>query len=659
MKDAEKDDDKQIEYRLKDVIDAYVDVEEYFYTITHELKSPLREIDLLAKFISEDNAGVLLSQSLDDLQSIRRLCDKMVYMIQGIMDYSKAGNKILNRKIFNMKTLVMDCYSSLVKVEQNRNIKIDVRELPEIIADMSLVQLMVINILKNSIKFTQNVENPVIKVYSYEEGGEVSFCFEDNGIGFDVKHSSSIFEIFERMHNGNDYEGHGLGLAAVKKIVARFGGSVEIFGRVNKGCTVTVKFPKSMVIPVEKSLKAKRKKEETISIGIIVDSSGDYSSLAPGKEAAFKLAAEEINESGGILGKKVELIFKDCKSDLALSAELAWQLVEVDKVDVLMNGQLSSVREEIRRVIDETKTLYFFEAPYEGGVADHYTFCPGPVPEQNLYPMLDYLLKRYGKKCYILSADYNYGILMAECAKYYIEKNGGSIIGVEYFQTTKSRFGVTIENIKEMNPDILLSFCVGENQKHFFEQWIESGIKGMPIVSTIGIVMTHLHKVFSHIPSSIENVYCMTSFIEDFETPQAKAFKDKIRSRHSFDEVPFIGCDAEHVYTTMYLYKNAVEAAGTVETECVIKALESGSISFNGPGGPVRVRGEDHHVSRDMKLVRISRDNEVEILAEYPALHSDYVEKALEKETGIKGGLQKLGLNAPNIQYNLMFHRIF
>ena len=99
MKDKEKDEDKRIEYHLKDVIDAYVDVEEYFYTITHELKSPLREIDLLAKFVSEDNAGVLEHQSVDDLQSIRRLCDKMIYMIQGIMDYSKAGNKILNRKI--------------------------------------------------------------------------------------------------------------------------------------------------------------------------------------------------------------------------------------------------------------------------------------------------------------------------------------------------------------------------------------------------------------------------------------------------------------------------------------------------------------------------------------------------------------------------------
>jgi ABC-type branched-subunit amino acid transport system substrate-binding protein len=358
---------------------------------------------------------------------------------------------------------------------------------------------------------------------------------------------------------------------------------------------------------------------------------------------------------------KVELIFKDCKSNLPLSAELAWELTEVNKVDVIMNGQLSSVREEVRRVVDETKTLYFFEAPYEGGVADHYTFCTGPVPEQNLYPMLDYLFKRYGKRCYIISAGYNYGILLAECAKYYIGKNGGSVIGVEYFQTTKSRFGVTIENIKEMNPDILLSFCVGEHQKDFFEQWIESGVKGMPIVCTIGIIMTYLHRVFSHIPGSMENVYCMTSFIEDFETPQARVFKRKIRGRHSVEDVPYIGCDAEHVYTTMYLYKKAVEAAGSVETEFVIKALESGEISFDGPGGPVRVRGEDHHTSRDVKLVRINNNNNnnAEIIAEYQAVHSDYVENALEKETGIKGGLKKLGLNSPNIQYNLMFHRIF
>jgi urea ABC transporter substrate-binding protein len=365
---------------------------------------------------------------------------------------------------------------------------------------------------------------------------------------------------------------------------------------------------------------------------------------------------EEINANGGIGGKKVEIIYRDFQSDALLSAEIAWELIEIEKADVIMGGTLSSAREEIRKVANKTKTLYFFDALYEGGVADRYTFCASAVPEQNLYPMLQFLLEKYGKRCYIITADYNYGILSAESAKYYIEKLGGKIAAVEYFQVLKSNFDITIDNIRDAKPDILLSFCVSNNQNNFYKQWHDKGLAGIPVVSTIGIGLSHLHKVFD--PPTMENTFFMSSYIEELDTPNAKAFSKKIRDKYPVDVVPYIEFDSESVYTSVYLYKKAVELAGTTETEKVIKALESGKVRFDGPGGMVTVRGEDHHMVRDMILFRVNKDNKVEVLSKYPALHSNYVEKMIEQETGIKGGLRKCGLNTPNIQYNLMFHRI-
>lgn len=639
----------------KEVRQAYLDVEEYYYIVSHELKTPIREIDLYAKFIEEDNADALTAESLEDLRSIQQTCDKVIEMIHHFMDYSKADKKILNREIIKMKPLVQDCFSYSIKTISGRQIDLEVSELPDIIGDKLLITQVINNILSNCIKFTQNISDGKIKIYSFEETDTINFCFEDNGAGFNMRYASGIFKIFERLHNETDYAGYGIGLATVKRIVDRFEGSVEIFGLVNKGCVVTVKLPKDMVITTEHTAKTNGKKKDKIIIGVIGTVTGDYAVITPCRKFAYELAVNEINASGGIAGKKIELIFKDFQSNAPLSAKLAWELIEIEKADVIMGGVLSSAREEIRKAADKTKTLYFYNSLYEGGVADHYTFCISAAPEQNLYPMLQYLTERYGKKCYIITADYSYGILSAENAKHYIEKLGGKIVGVEYFQVSKSNFNVTIENIKEANPDILLSFCVSKNQHSFHKQWYDKGIREIPVVASISIGESFLHKVYK--PPTMNNIYFMCSYVEELKTPKAIEFTRKIHAKHPNDVVPYIEFDAEPAYTAVYLYKKAVELAGTTDTEHVIKALESGNVSFDGPGGMVTVRGEDHHVIRDMRLFRVNEKNNIMEIAEYPALHSDFIERIIEQETGIKGGLRKCGLNSPNMQYNLMFHR--
>lgn len=162
--------------------------------------------------------------------------------------------------------------------------------------------------------------------------------------------------------------------------------------------------------------------------------------------------------------KKEKIHGGEFHSDLEKVPGIAWELAAIDKVDVLMGGQLSSAREFIRDVAHQMKLPYFFNALYEGGIADHYTFCISNTPEQNVYPMIDQMLSVYGSKCYIIAADYNYGILSSECTRYYIEQKGGTIAGIEYFTPTKTDFLDSIEKIRKSSPDILLSFCVGNNQ---------------------------------------------------------------------------------------------------------------------------------------------------------------------------------------------------
>lgn len=208
---------KQEKNSVKEVRQSYLDIEEYFFTVSHELKTPLREIYLYAKFIEEDNAGKLTEESGKDLLSIRQTCDKMVEMINLFMEYSQADQKVLNREVVKMEPLVRDCFVNAAKMQVDKSIDLEILELPEIIGDKVLIRQMVNNILSNCIKFTQNISEGKIKVFSYEESDTVNFCFEDNGTGFDMRYASDIFEIFERAHNESDYEGYGIGLATVKK----------------------------------------------------------------------------------------------------------------------------------------------------------------------------------------------------------------------------------------------------------------------------------------------------------------------------------------------------------------------------------------------------------------------------------------------------------
>ena len=630
---------------------TFQDAEKFLSVVAHELKAPLQEIALYAKIIKEDSGAQMLPRSREDLQSIQEVCRKAMDMIQLFIKYAKTHNHILNWEVISMKELIWECFNDLTKLVPDRKFCLIVEDLPNVIGDRFLLRQMVINILSNSIKFTADRDVAELKIYAVQNSKTTQYFFKDNGIGLNIKYAAKIFDLFERAHIS--IEGNGIGLPLVKSIVDRFNGSVEVFSEENKGCVIIVELPNTIVISPQETQQIREDRAHKITIGVILANHGEYAGIAPCRKHAYELAAEEINAAGGIGGKEVVLKFRDFGSDPMRASKMAWELAAVEQVDVLMGGQLSSAREYVREVADRMKVPYFFNALYEGGLADHYTFCVSAAPEQNIYPMLNHLFSIYGAECYIIAADYNYGVLMAECTKNFIERAGGIVAGIEFFPSQKTDFDTTIRNIKQVRPDILISFCVSNNQNAFYEQWCKDGIPGLPMVSTIGVGLSHLHKRSA--PPAMSNTYFMSSFLEELDTPAAKAFTEKLKNRY---DIPYVEFDAETAYTAVYLYKNAVEKAGSSDTEKVISALESGEVSFNGPGGQVTIRGEDHHTIRNEILFRVNEKHQIEKVQCYPALQSEFVEQALLQETGCRGGLKELGEAAPNVQYNMMFRRI-
>ena len=227
---------------------AYSDLESFSYTVSHELKTPIREIETYIEFIGEDNADVLNEQSLKDIESIKNVCTNTMHLIQSMMEYSRVGYKALNNEYVDMNSVITECFSEIMKPVHDRKVKLETGDIPQIYGDKFLIKQLVFNIISNSVKFTKEKEEAVISVTADPSEDTVTLYFRDNGVGFEPNSNVHLFNVFDRMHNESDYEGSGIGLATVKKIVKRFNGKVTIEGWPNKGCCVTVQLPANNMI---------------------------------------------------------------------------------------------------------------------------------------------------------------------------------------------------------------------------------------------------------------------------------------------------------------------------------------------------------------------------------------------------------------------------
>ena len=244
IRDLNKQLESMIVERTNQLSEAYSDLESFSYTVSHELKTPIREIETYIEFIEEDNRDVLEEQSVNDIASVKKICENTIKMIQSMMEYSKIGYKALNNENVNMNEIVLKSFEDIMMPLNDRKVELILDNLPYMYGDKFLIQQMVFNIISNSVKFTREKDDAKINISGSENDYYITYKFVDNGVGFEHHSSSQVLGIFDRMHDESEYEGSGIGLATVNKIVQRFNGSISIESRVNEGCAVSLIFPK-------------------------------------------------------------------------------------------------------------------------------------------------------------------------------------------------------------------------------------------------------------------------------------------------------------------------------------------------------------------------------------------------------------------------------
>ena len=320
------------------------------------------------------------------------------------------------------------------------------------------------------------------------------------------------------------------------------------------------------------------------------------------------LAVDEINAAGGILGRKVEIIEYDPQFDNAKFQEFARRLIEKDKVEVIFGAATSASREAIRPIIDKDNALLFYAQQYEGGVCDGNMIGTGGLPEQQFSTLIPYMMEKFGKKVYIIAADYNFGQISTEWTKKLVTEAGGQIVGAELIPLGVSQFGQTIQNIQKAKPDWLMTLVVGNAQSAFYEQAYAAGLR-IPMGSSITIGLGFEHKRFK--PPTMENMHVAMNWFEEIDRPEAKAFVKRWRAKYPNET--YINDMGENEYAAVYMYKKLVEMAGSTDIDKIRAQIATGKACIDAPEGQICIDPKSQHASHQMTQIGVDAQHHVHV----------------------------------------------
>lgn len=223
---------------------ANKELESFSYSISHDLRAPLRHISGFIELLTKRSYDALDTRSRHYVDSILGASKHMGLLIDDLLNFSRTGRLELNLDIVNMNRALTEAISELEPETAGRTIDWKIIALPEVYADYAMIRQVWINLLSNAIKYTRKRVDTIIEIGTYDDNGESIFFVRDNGAGFDMNYSQKLFGVFQRLHNRDEFEGTGIGLANVHQVIKRHKGRTWALGEVDKGATFYFSLPK-------------------------------------------------------------------------------------------------------------------------------------------------------------------------------------------------------------------------------------------------------------------------------------------------------------------------------------------------------------------------------------------------------------------------------
>ncbi len=238
-----KENEETLIQRKQELENVNKELEAFSYSVSHDLRAPLRAVSGYARMLEDDHGDALNDDAKRLLLIIQESAKNMGILIDDLLSFSRLGKKEIRKSLVNMTELanVTLCEINLIT---KHHAEVIINPLHATLADPSLIMLVLTNILSNALKYSSKVEKPIVIITSYEEKDTVTYSIKDNGAGFDMRYIQKLFGVFQRLHTSDEFEGTGVGLAIAQRIIHKHGGKIWAEGKEGMGSTFYFSLPR-------------------------------------------------------------------------------------------------------------------------------------------------------------------------------------------------------------------------------------------------------------------------------------------------------------------------------------------------------------------------------------------------------------------------------
>lgn len=350
--------------------------------------------------------------------------------------------------------------------------------------------------------------------------------------------------------------------------------------------------------------------DDAVTVGILHSVTGTMAISEAGSVEAEKLAIEQINAAGGVLGRQIKIIEEDGASDWPTFAEKSKKLLEKDKVAAVFGCWTSASRKAVLPVFEKNNGLLYYPTFYEGLEQSKNVFYTGQEATQQIIAGLDWIAKEKGAKTfYLIGSDYIWPRTSNKIARKHIENVlKGKVVGEEYYPLGHTNFGSLVNKIKAKKPDVIYSIVVGGSNVAWYKQLKAAGITSSKWnLLTISVTEDEVKGIGGE---NVEGFYSMMKYFQSLDNPNNKEFVAAFKKRWGDDSV--IGDVTQAAYLGPWLWKLAVEKAGSFDVDKVVAA--SPGIEFDkAPEEYVKIH-ENHHLITKARVGKWRKDGQVDVV---------------------------------------------
>lgn len=344
-----------------------------------------------------------------------------------------------------------------------------------------------------------------------------------------------------------------------------------------------------------------KKKSDFVKVGILHSLTGAMAASELCVINAEKMAIDEINSNGGVLGKKIQIVQADGKSDPEVFRAEARKLLTQDKVATIFGCWTSASRKAVKTVVEEPEIfgLLWYPLQYEGMEASPNIMYIGAAPNQQVVPSVEYCFEKIGKRMFLVGSDYVFPQTANKIIKAQLKHLGGSVVGEVYAPLGATDFDQIVSQIADAKPDVIMNTINGESNRAFFASLRKAGISSRDIpVMSFSVSEDEVAFIGAELT---EGNLVTWSYLQTIASFKNKNFVQRYKQLFGQDKV--VGDPMEAAYISVYLWALACEKAGTFDVETVRMAAKN--LSYDAPEGSVKIDGENQHLQKQVRIGRI------------------------------------------------------